>query len=39
MDINPIAYVPGFAGHNFVFPPRFVPGPVPLIRPASTYLA
>ena len=35
-DINPIAYL-----LDVIFAPRpgFVPGPVPLIRPASTYLA
>ena len=31
-DINPIAYVPGFAWQNFASRPGFVPGPVPLIR-------
>jgi len=31
--------VPEFALHNFMSLPRFVPRLVPLIRPASTYLA
>jgi len=38
-DINPIAYVPEFAWHNFAHRPGFVSRPVPLIRLASTYLA